>query len=180
MDNQAALLEFLKNVQVKSLELEYDCNLGQSFIDQIADSTILLDRLSLDECVWNRMNDFSVLTRLGIFRFTVSFQRFRRKAAKAILKNPTCFAFCFEYYDGFTYVNWNDESRKDPNVDYQFSHYIQRAEGKDFLCNTCGWISSNDPNRFKGPVKVTVRHAANGQIPPNLTDEQRRTYFGSA
>ena len=176
VDNQTVLLEFLKNAQITSLELKYGCNLGQSFIDQIADSTILLNRLSLDDCILNRMNDFSVLSRLGTSRFTVFFQKFRTDAIIAILKNPICFIFHFIYYDGFTDVNWNGESRKNANIDYNSSHYLQRA-GKEFLCNTCGWISSNDPNRFRGPVKVTLLHAANGPFAPNLTDDQRRRYF---
>ena len=160
-DDQSLLVDLLRNVRVTELELEYDCNLGQSFIDQIADSAIILNRLTFDECVWNRMNDFSGLTRLNTFHFEVYFQR---EAALAVLRNPLCSTFDFTFCEGFCsemFENEDGELRKDPNIWPLFSHYIRRAEN-DFECQTCGWTSSNDPNRFEDPVAVTVQHAGNG------------------
>ena len=169
VDDQSLLVDFLRNVRVTELELEYDCNLGQSFIDQIADSAIILNRLTFDECVWNRMNDFSGLTRLNTFHFEVYFQQFQREAALAVLRNPLCATFFFYFYEGFSskMIKYADgELRKRPN--FWFGHYMNKV-GNDFVCRTCGWTSSNDPNRFEDPVAVTVQHAGNGPTARNMT-----------
>ena len=98
--DQALLVNFLKKVRIKYLVLEYDCNLGQSFLDETADS-ISFNSLALDECVWNRLTDPSVLSRLNVFYMEVYFQQFQRGATLAMLQNPTCVLSCFYPYDGF-------------------------------------------------------------------------------
>ena len=164
VDDQSLLVDLLREVQVAKLELEYDCNLGQSFIDQIVDSGIVLNKLILNECVWNRMNDFSVLTRLHILNFEVQIQQFRVEPALAMLRNPLCVTFYFSFYKGFCREKMEDrdgELRQDLNIWPRFSHYICR-DGNDFKCNTCGYTSSDDPNSFEDPVAATAQHADYG------------------
>lgn len=128
--NQQLLVDLLRNGRITSLELEYDCNLRQSFVREIVDSRCVPRILSLDEHVWNRMNDFSVLSRLIIDCFTVTFQQLRCKAAAhAVLRNPHCVSFHFENYKGFYYSDEMEEGkhRNDLNFDSNCSHQIQRA-----------------------------------------------------
>ena len=160
--DQALLVNFLKKVHFQYLVLEYDCNLGQSFLDEVADS-VTVSSLSIDECVLNRLSDLSVLSRLNAFCMEVYFQQFRREAVSAVLRNLAC-ARCYYYpYDGFDdegpdLLLGEDFFRKGYRERQYYDHAVLRAKS-EFYCDWCCWISSNDPNHSKkGPMEVTIQH----------------------
>ena len=157
VDDQALLVNLLRSTPVSCLELEYDCNLGPSFIDQIARSTIFLDRLYLDECVWNRMDDLSGLTRLNVLCFTLRFQVLQREAALAILRNRNWSALSFQRYRGFHHWVEGGELRKHSNISIP-SHFIQRNRN-GFVCSNCEWSNWNPLDSWKDPAEATLEHA---------------------
>lgn len=158
VDDQLLLVDLLRNVRVAELELEYDCNLGQSFIDQIVDSAIILDTLTLDECVFNRMNDFSGFARLNILHFKLNFQQLQAEAPLAVLRNPLCVSFTFMGYMGLCIETEEDEREEDGEIrkyyNTSYIHLICRS-GNDLKCISCGWT---DTNCFENPV-ATAQHA---------------------
>ena len=158
--DQPLLVDFLRNVELGFLKLEYDCNLGQSFLEAIARS-VSIGNLILGDCVLHRLNDLSVLSCLNTFRFILYFRQFQREVALAVLRNPACPFAYFYCYDGFHEddVDGEDgrEIRKEYNIDYHRSHIIYRATNV-FFCHACLWISSKDPNSSEDPIEVTIQH----------------------
>ena len=168
--DQQPLVDLLRIGQNFSLELGEEsnrCNVGQSFFNEIADSRCSSRKWTLDETTFDRMNDFSVLSRLIINRFVITFQQVHRGPFIALLRNPHCFLFRFHNYQGFSsgYLN----------LDPKYCHNIQRA-GDEFICQSCGWISSNDPDRLEDPVEVTVRHIGNIHT-SNMTEQERKPLY---
>ena len=154
--DQALLVDFLRKVRIRFLCLEHDCNLGQSFLEEIA-SSVPITTLSMDECVLNRLSDLSVLSRLNVFNLKVHFQQFRLEAASAILRNSTCDWTGFHPYDGlYERKTRSGKIRKEPNT-LNYSHRVYKIE-KEFYCEACAWISSKDPNRSEDPMEVTLQH----------------------
>lgn len=68
------------------------------------------------------------------------------------------------------------ELRKEPNEVALFCRFTQRV-GSDFLCQTCGCISTNDPNRLEDPMRVTLQHVGSERSESNLTEEDRRIFY---
>lgn len=168
--DQELLVDFLRKTKVAVLHLGYDCNLGQSFFDEIADS-VPLKALFLDESVWCRFSDFSVLRRLNMFSFELNFRQFRPDATLAVLNNPACFKYAFILYDRL--IGMGKGRRMEPRLLWDRSHRIQRVrERKDldsFYCETCEW---KDPNgRLECSIEV-IEHLWSEETPSNMTREE--------
>ena len=171
--DQPLLVDFLRKTDIGQLTLDYDCNLGQSFFDEIADSVTLND-LALQGYDCGRLSDPSVLSKLRIFRLEMHFQQFPRDAVLAMLNNRPCFMLGFYKFDEFMDAppeEDGEDGRREPNTIGRFSHNTQRV-GSDFLCHTCGWISSNDPNRLNDPVRITLQHVEGELSMRNMTGEE--------
>ena len=173
--DQPLLADFLRKVKISQVILEYDCNLGQSFFDEIADS-VTLSGLILEGYDWSRLSDPSVLNKLMVLRFEVYYQQFYREVALAVLNNRACFWLCFYKFEEFMdvipeEVGEDGELRKEPNELIRFGHTTRRV-GSEFYCQTCGWISSNDPNRLEDPVRVTLQHVESEFSGGNMTKEE--------
>ena len=156
--DQPLLVDFLRNVSFGFLELAYDCNLGQSFLDEIA-SSVSIGNLVLDECVLHRLSDLSVLSRLNTHYFTLHFQQFQREVALAVLRNPACVLLDFECHSGFNDEEDDGEIRKMYKKDYSCFHTVYKKKN-EFYCKPCMWISSKDPNRSEDQMEVTIQHMA--------------------
>lgn len=100
MTDEPLLLELLRNVQISALHLNYDFNLGKSFLDEIADF-VTLENLSSYESLWNRASDLSVIDRLNVRFVYLAFEQLPREMAGCLLKNPSCLYISFSYYSGF-------------------------------------------------------------------------------
>lgn len=171
VNDQALLVEFLKNTEIRYLSLEYDFNLGQSFFDEIVDSVPALYRLCFVAGFWNRFTNLSVLNKLNMLYFEVYYKRFQREAALAVMTNPACFTFDFSFYDRLSEHNFSGELRKEPLYNTRFCHIIRRIK-REFFCQPCCWISTNDPKRSLGPLEVTLRHVESERKGTNMTIEE--------
>lgn len=175
VDNQAPLVDLLRKVRVPTLQLDYDCNLGQSFFDEIADSAIVFDRLKLEERLCNRLNDPSVLTRLNVFVFDLSYQHFPSEASLALLRNRTSFRLNFFQYEEL--YDWGEEDgilRQEPNTrDY---HRLIKT-GNDFYCSVCEWVTCKESNYSQDPLGVVLKHAAIEGKESNLDCDEKRKYY---
>ena len=167
VDDQQLLIDFLRKTNVVTLHLGYDCNLGQSFFDEIADS-VTLDVLQIFDNVWARFSDCSVLSRLNMLTFDLNFQRFRPDAL-AVLNNPACSSYGFYLYDGLS--DMGSDARMEPNSLFHCFHHIWRVrswQGDDdeFYCRSCGFYSSKQPGRLEeGSIETTIKHVWSKKTP---------------
>lgn len=163
--DQSLLVDLLSSVRTVILVLQHDCNLGQSFFNEIVDS-VTLKELNLNGYDWSRLTDPSVLSRLNVHRFVVNYRHFLPNVVRAVLSNRTTFTFGFykfeELMDAFGEEDSEDgEPRQEPNEIPKFCHCLLRA-GNAFNCRSCGWTSSNDRNG--DPIGATVHHIENERV----------------
>ena len=171
--DQRLLVDLLRKSKVAFLSLEPECNLGQSFFDEIADSVSVIF-IKLYGSVWDRLSDVSVLSRLNMNTFEVYFEEFWAEAIVAVLNNPACFEFGFYAYDGFYDVEADEDSS--PKTKYP-SHRVckirswQGGDDDEFYCNCC-WYSWKHPDRQKkGSIEVTIDHILNSTRSNEIHDE---------
>ena len=174
MVDQPLLVDFLRKAEVRILTLEYDCNLDQSFFDQITESAVTVTYLILQGYDLSRMSDPSVLRRLNMFHFEVYFQEFPRVVALAVLNNPACFLLSFIKFEEFENsfpeeVGEDGELRQKP--DSLNRHSLRRVRS-GFLCESCGWLSTRHPNGLEDPIRVTFGHIGGERTAQNLTGEE--------
>lgn len=154
-DNQTLLVDFLRNIEFTHLVLKNDCNLGQCFFNEIADSSVSIPSLTLYG--WHQFSDLTVLSRLNMATFVVYYQKFHREAALAVLSNSACLTFRFDLCQ----VNC-------PQV-----HIIRRVKD-EFYCQPCAWISIKDRAPSEHPMEVTLKHIEKDYPQNNTTLEERQ------
>ena len=178
--DQQLLVDLLRNTKVDFLILDYDCNLGQSFFEEFADS-VLATTIRLYESVWARLSD-SVLSKLNVLYIQAEFEQFRPEAVLAILSNSACFGFSLHLYESFLV-----DGRQEHRPSGYRPHSIWRVKSWDgdddeFYCQNCDWYSWKQPARLKeGAFEVTIDHAWDRKTtsPHNMTWKEWRQSRGT-
>lgn len=145
----------------------------QTFFDDIAELDISLNLLSFVVGHWEQFTDFSVLSKLTVSYFELYFQQFHRAAIWALMRNPACNTFEFNFYEHLWEDDQFGELRKKPSTIPRFSHLIRRVK-REFRCQPCGWISIYDSKRSLGPLEATLQHVEKPRNRPNMTLEEMR------
>lgn len=168
--SEPLLIEFLRNVKIEILSLDYDFNLGQSFFDEIADFLTVRSIYSYGSALAG-VSDPSVLSRMKFDEFELKYDQydqFPRQVVLAILQNPSCRKSTFSHYSEMI-ADLDEENRKIPkDLDYRFLHRIRRENGV-FYCLQCVWSSAKDPKCSQDLLGAMIHHIENAPSPRNTT-----------
>lgn len=168
--SERLLIEFLRNVKIQTLWLDYDFNLTQSFFDEIADFLTVRNLYSYGSSLAG-VSDPSVLSRMKFKEFELKydqFDQFPRQVVLAILQNPSCRKSTFSHYSEMI-ADLDEENRKIPkDLDYRFLHKIRRENGV-FCCLQCAWSSAKDPKCSQDLLGAMIHHIENAPSPRNTT-----------
>ena len=165
--SERLLVEFLKNVKIRTLSLDYDFNLGQSFFDEIA-NFLTVKEFNSYESTWTSVSDASVLDRMNFRKVELQFNQLPRQIALAILKKPFCLIMTFKSYSGWR-QSFVEENRKTSNGKH--FHIIRKANGV-FYCIHCKWSSAKDPKCLEDSFEGVIHHIEHGPVPQNTPREE--------
>ena len=158
--DQQPLIEFLRNVKIERLFLDYGFNLGQSFFDEITDF-LTVEFLNSFESAWSGVSDLSVLSKLNVCHFCLYVKQellpHQHPVISSILRNPFCLTLEIRPYTGWeNYEGWlGFENHKVPVESSRAWHRIKKSKN-EFHCEKCDWTCT--PNCFEDSLMEIINH----------------------